>query len=248
MSEEGSIGRDGSPTELTWCIYSIYPHVSLLSITQHCTCPHKCFGSSRKRNIFKLYLFIKQHSTKKYELSNVTQSQALKYQKTLDRNWTQQRLLKSSTSPRPLLPLAFSCTCLTNVYIHNFHLLNITHSTDKSNKAVTLNNIKRVIWPSKGCQYQVQLLTSRKQGWYGQLRLFLDSATLKVTYYAKSPLSCLLYVNMCPLCVKRFWKFQEKRFAHFLSWSIYIKTCLQMSWSDLGHFVMSQCFVGLCNH
>ena len=45
---------------------------------------------------------------------------------------------------------------------------------------------------------------------------------LKVSYYAKSTFSCILYINMCPLCVKRFWKFQEKRFAHFLSWSIYI--------------------------
>ena len=66
-----------------------------------------------------------------------------------------------------------------------------------------------------------------------------DCNVLKVTYYAKSTCSCLLYINMSPLCVKRFWTFQEKRFTHFLSWSIYIKTCLNMSWSDLGHFMMS---------
>ena len=69
--------------------------------------------------------------------------------------------------------------------------------------------------------------------------LMIASRQLKVTYYAKSTFSCLFFINMCPLCVKRFWKFQEKRFALFLSWSIYIKTCLKMSWSDFGHFMMS---------
>ena len=43
---------------------------------------------------------------------------------------------------------------------------------------------------------------------------------LKVPFYAKSICSCLLYINMCPLCVERFWKFQEERFSLFLSWSI----------------------------
>jgi len=58
-------------------------------------------------------------------------------------------------------------------------------------------------------------------------------------YCAKSTFLCLLYINMCPLCVKRFWKFQEKIFAHFLSWSNCIKSCLKMSWSDFGHFMIS---------
>ena len=62
---------------------------------------------------------------------------------------------------------------------------------------------------------------------------------LKVTYYAKSTFTCILYISMCPLCVKRFGMFQEQRFSLFLSWSIYIKTCLKMSWSDFGHFMMS---------
>ena len=55
----------------------------------------------------------------------------------------------------------------------------------------------------------------------------------------KSHLLCKIHFFMCPLCVKRFWKCQEKRLAHFLSWSIYIKTCLKMSWSYFGHFMIS---------
>ena len=58
---------------------------------------------------------------------------------------------------------------------------------------------------------------------------FFSWFTLKVLY-AKSTFSCLLYINMCPLCAKRFWKFQEKRWSHFLSWSIYIKTCELIFW------------------
>ena len=47
-----------------------------------------------------------------------------------------------------------------------------------------------------------------------------------------------IYKHVSPLC-KETLKFQEKRFSLFLSWSIYIKTCLKMSWSDFGHFMMS---------
>jgi len=45
----------------------------------------------------------------------------------------------------------------------------------------------------------------------------ITHSDLKVTYYAKSTFSCIFYITMCPLCVKR------------LSRSIYIKTCLKMS-------------------
>ena len=72
------------------------------------------------------------------------------------------------------------------------------------------------IWETKKLR---RFIFERKYTYFELLR------NLKVTYYANSTFSCLLYINMSPLCVKRFWKFQEKRFAHFLSWSIYIKTC-----------------------
>lgn len=57
--------------------------------------------------VFKLYLFHKQKfNQKKVNYLTKTQSQALKYQKTLDRGKDTKTV--SGRSPRPLLPLAFS--------------------------------------------------------------------------------------------------------------------------------------------
>ncbi len=50
--------------------------------------------------------FINKNSTNKGELSNKTQSQALKYRKTVDRGKDTKTV--SGRSPRPLSPLAFS--------------------------------------------------------------------------------------------------------------------------------------------
>ena len=46
-----------------------------------------------------------------------------------------------------------------------------------------------------------------------------------------------IHKHVSPLCKEILKVSGKKRFAHFLSWSIYIKTCLKMSWSDFGHCV-----------
>ena len=53
------------------------------------------------------------------------------------------------------------------------------------------------------------------------LQLNSPTSVLKVTYYAKFTSSCLSYINMCPLCLKRFWKFQEKNVLSFCCWGDY---------------------------
>ena len=52
---------------------------------------------------------------------------------------------------------------------------------------------------------------------------------LKVTYYATSPFSCLLYIKMCPRCVRELTKCQKTKPSLFYSVPKSLKTGVQRS-------------------
>ena len=126
--------------------------------------------------------------------------------------------------------LPFPLKCLTSVALHD--------SVSNKNVLSAFLGGRWTLPFKRYCEQQKPNWVQTTQQIY-ILKKAIFLLALKVTYCTKSTCSCLFYINMCPLCVKRLWKFHEKIFSLFLSWSIFIKTCLKMSWSDFGHFMMS---------
>ena len=73
-------------------------------------------------------------------------------------------------------------------------------------KALNGTHLWNLWWPQS---YIDQLLVMDR---LTHSNIYLFHVALKVTYYAK-----IIYINMCPLCVKRFWKFQEKKLITWIS-------------------------------
>ena len=82
---------------------------------------------------------------------------------------------------------------------------------------VSEQTVARHLQTHHTCHHHPRVNTWEKGG-----QLFIG-AGLKVIYYAKRTFSCLFYINMCPLCVKRFWKFQEKRLSGIMCSDLHSK-------------------------